>query len=103
MGVKWKFQNFANRQQTIALFITTPASRPHIDPAFRPLLPPVLPGSRPPVSLHILLGITLVNFKDKSQMESGTSKLIIESKESFPFEHCGIEKSDLVDSLIFQP
>ena len=42
----------SNIQQTIALFISAPAYRPHIDPASLPLPPPVLPGSRPPVPLH---------------------------------------------------
>ena len=37
----------SNKQQTIAFFISAPASRPHIDPASRPLPPPALPGSCP--------------------------------------------------------
>ena len=47
----------SDKQQTIAFFISAPASRLHIDPtscpcspASSPLPPPVLPGSRPPLS-----------------------------------------------------
>ena len=37
----------SNKQQTIAFFISAPASRPHVDPASRSLPPPVLLGSCP--------------------------------------------------------
>ena len=49
----------SNKKQTIAFFISFPASRLHIDPTSCPCSPassplplPVLPGSRPPVPLH---------------------------------------------------